>query len=184
MTKLRVIAVCAFIALFAGVHMFPASSARADGPLPGARLANGAAPAFTFSFYERTTNQPGTGSPTDTGPIVALPNSVGPGYVVIMDCGNPTVAADRNNVSDWSDVLHFIDSGEGARTAQLLSAGGAMCLRLPRFWPTPTCLCKRPRPAPGSTIPTTRCSMPVTSIMFTARLAAVVRRPRCRKATR
>jgi hypothetical protein len=125
MTKTRVIAICAFIALFASAHGFLESPAQADGPKPGAP-ASLSAPAFTFSFYERTTNQPGTGSPTDTGPIVTLPNSVGPGYVVIMDCGNPTVTADRNNVSNWSDVLHFIDSGEGARTAQLLSAGGAM----------------------------------------------------------
>ena len=125
MTKLRVIAVCALIALFAGAHGFLVSPAQADGPTPGAP-ASLSAPAFTFNFYERTTNQLGTGSPTDTGPIVVLPNSVGPGYVVIMDCGNPAVAADRNNVTNWSDVIHFIDSGGGARTAQLLSAGGAM----------------------------------------------------------
>ena len=92
-----------------------------------ANLISLSAPAFTFSFYERTTNQPGTGSRTETGPVVTLPNAVGSGYVVLMDCGNPNVTADRNNVDNWSDVLHFIDSGEGlGTTAQLLSAGGAM----------------------------------------------------------
>ena len=82
------------------------------------------APAAIIDLYERTVNAAGQGTPTETGPVVPLPNVGNAGYTVLMDCGDPASLTDRANPDNWSDVLVFPNSGgQQAITVQLLSRG-------------------------------------------------------------
>jgi hypothetical protein len=71
---------------------------------------------FTCNIFESLAN----GDPSDVSGIFALPNLVTAGYVILLETAG-SLPADN---TQWSDVLHFIDNGQGsAITGQLLSAG-------------------------------------------------------------
>ena len=42
--------------------------------------------------------------------LVQLPSGTTPGFVVLMDKGDPTNTADQQNVANWSDVLLFLNA--------------------------------------------------------------------------
>ena len=101
----------------AGSRVLAQGGGRPGGPFRGAPSAPSA-----IDLYERTVNAAGQGTPTETGPMVPLPNAGNAGYTVLMDCGDPLSLTDRANVDNWSDVLVFPDIGGGrATTVQLLS---------------------------------------------------------------
>jgi hypothetical protein len=122
------------IVLLIAVMWLAGSPVLAQGGRPGGRLLSApSTPAFSIDLYERTVNAAGQGTPTESGPMVLLPNAVGPGYTVIMDCGDPASATDRANPDNWSDVLVFPDNrgtnGASApslaTTVKLLSRGAS-----------------------------------------------------------
>ena len=60
------------------------------------------------------------GNPSEISNAFSLGTIVVPGYVVLLE----GAGLDQTNVANWSDVLTFIDDGNGfASTAQLLSDG-------------------------------------------------------------
>jgi hypothetical protein len=60
------------------------------------------------------------GTPAAVGGIFTLPRPVNAGYVIILKRGTN----DPRNVANWSDVIHFIDSGRGkATTIQMMDGG-------------------------------------------------------------
>ena len=68
-----------------------------------------------------------SGNPSEISNAFSLGTSVVPGYVVLLE----GAGVDQTNVANWSDVLTFIDDGNGfASTAQLLSEG---CNCFPSF---------------------------------------------------
>jgi hypothetical protein len=81
----------------------------------------GTAGAFEFSLYETIDNTP-TGTPTETGPVLELPQFVTSGYLVLLEHG-----IDQSQ-SNWSDVVVFT-----ASTVQLLSD---VKEGLNPYWPT------------------------------------------------
>lgn len=97
-----------YLAVMALGVLSMASSSKAT-PIPVSGC-SGTAAAFTCDFYE-----------TDLGDMsnkVTLPAPVTAGYVVLKDAAAPA----NSVVSNWSDVLWFINGGNGLATmAQLLS---------------------------------------------------------------
>jgi hypothetical protein len=76
-----------------------AGTASATPAAPGAKA--GPDP-FQLNLYETIDNTPG-GAPTETPPAILLPETVVPGYLVLLEAAG----TDPNNPLNWSDVVHF-----------------------------------------------------------------------------
>jgi hypothetical protein len=67
------------------------------------------------------------GNPSDISNIILIPAGAIPisaGYLVLMDSGDPNNVGDESNQSLWSNVVNFIDLGNGTSSSlQLLSRG-------------------------------------------------------------
>jgi hypothetical protein len=104
-----------FVCLLSGI-VGMVSLAKA-GPVSNC-ASNTGAPGFTCNIFE--TNVDGTAS--ETSNILTLPSPVGAGFLVLME--SPT--GDQNDQTQWSDVVQFIDGGNGiATTLRFFSDTGA-----------------------------------------------------------
>ncbi|MBZ5724495.1 MAG: hypothetical protein LAP87_05815 [Acidobacteriia bacterium] len=92
-----------------------AAALASAGPISS--CAANAAGGVTCNIFETDAQ----GNPAEVSSVFALGTSVFSGWVVLLE--NPLAFV--NDVTQWSDVLHFIDDGSGltASTAQLLSDG-------------------------------------------------------------
>ena len=71
---------------------------------------------YDVNLHETVDGTP-NGTPSEQGPLLSSPVFLDPGYLVLMDQGNPDNPADYSNPLYWSDVVHFTYS-----TVQLLSS--------------------------------------------------------------
>jgi hypothetical protein len=59
-------------------------------------------------------------TPSSVSSIFALPQTVNAGYVVILR----NTTGDLRDIANWSDVIHFINDGNGKATSIQMLAGG------------------------------------------------------------
>jgi hypothetical protein len=71
---------------------------------------------FVFDFYETVDNTP-TGTPTETGPILTLPEDVVAGYLVLLESGTDQAQA------NWSDVVVLFPFGSTSTTDVITGIG-------------------------------------------------------------
>jgi hypothetical protein len=98
------------ILLFGSIVVSTMSLGRADAVYPGSPALTAAGLVendFVLDLWERLPNTP-TGTPTEIGGVVQLPTPVDPGYVILMETGDPNTV-DRFNPNNWSDVVWFRD---------------------------------------------------------------------------
>jgi hypothetical protein len=60
------------------------------------------------------------GTPSVVGGIFALPQTVNAGYVIILE----NAASNPRDIANWSDVITFIDNGNGKATSIQMLDGG------------------------------------------------------------
>jgi hypothetical protein len=104
------------IRLVAGAFALMAAGVLSAAPTSSCVANSGGAAGFTCNVFESLAN----GTPSEISNIFQLPNGVTAGFIVLLEHPNSL----QTDNTQWSDVLHLIDNGQGvATTAQLLSDG-------------------------------------------------------------